>query len=350
MPRRARIALAVVALTIVAAGCRSGGSGGEPSTCVTPPPSGAGGCGFTPTTLKVGLGYIPSVQFAPFYLAQQAGYYRDAGLEVTFENKIDPDLVTLVGQGALDLGVADGTSVIPAVSQGIPIKYVATIYGTYPSIVFAKASSGITSAADLEGKTIGIPGKYGSSWIMLQALLDSAGLTPDDATIVEYPDFGQGVAVQQGAVDAATGFANNEPVQLELAGTEAVVLHVDDIVPLPGPGLIVGTTTLDAKHDAIAQFISATLRAMEVIAVEPSTGVDAAIAAVPELASNRAAQVAILDATIATWAPPGGGPNDFGAIDRAGWEASVELLVTLGMVANPVDVERLVDEIGLPVE
>ena len=71
---------------------------------------------------------------------------------------------------------------------------------------------------------------------MLQALLESAGLTPDDVTIVEYPDFGQGAAVEQGAVDAATGFANNEPVQLELDGETAVVLQIDDITPLPGPG------------------------------------------------------------------------------------------------------------------
>ena len=49
---------------------------------------------------------------------------------------------------------------------------------------------------------------------MLQALLTSAGLTPDDLEIVLYPDFGQGAAVAQGAVDAATGFTNNEPVQL----------------------------------------------------------------------------------------------------------------------------------------
>jgi NitT/TauT family transport system substrate-binding protein len=311
------------------------------------PPGGASSSADA-VTLKVGLGYIPSIQFAQFYLAQQAGYYREAGLEVTFENKIDPDLVTLVGQGALDIGVADGTSVVPAVSQGIPIKYVTTIYGTYPSIVFAKASSGIASAADLEGKRIGIPGKYGSSWIMLQALLNSAGLTPDDVTIVEYPDFGQGIAVGADAVDAATGFANNEPVQLELSGTEAVVLHVDDIVPLPGPGLIVGTATLDAKHDAIAQFRSATLRAMEEIAADPSKGVEAAIVAVPELASTRATQEAILDATIATWAPPGGGPDDFGTIDRDGWAATVDLLVTLGIVANAMSVDQLVDAIGLP--
>ena len=124
-----------------------------------------------PTPLTVGLGYIPSVQFAPFYLAQQRGCYAEAGLDVTFENKIDPDLVTLVGQGAIDIGVADGTSVIPAVSQGIPIRYIATIYGTYPSIVFAKASSG-SPRPPTSPEEDRHPGKYGSSWMMLQALLD----------------------------------------------------------------------------------------------------------------------------------------------------------------------------------
>jgi NitT/TauT family transport system substrate-binding protein len=108
------------------------------------PPTPHGDPTAPPTQLNVGLGYIPSVQFAPFYLAQQAGYYRDAGLEVTFENKIDPDLVTLVGQGAIDIGVADGTSVIPAVSQGSRSVHRDDLR-TYPSIVFAKASSGITT-------------------------------------------------------------------------------------------------------------------------------------------------------------------------------------------------------------
>ena len=109
---------------------------------------------------------------------QQNGYYADAGLDVEFQNKIDPDLITLVGQGSIDVGIGDGTSVIPAVSNGIPVAYVATIYGKFPNIVFAKASSGITTAADLKGKKVGIPGRYGSGWIMLQALLKSAG--PDD--------------------------------------------------------------------------------------------------------------------------------------------------------------------------
>jgi NitT/TauT family transport system substrate-binding protein len=331
MPRRA-IVVIVAAITLLAA-CGPGGSSTAPSEGVV--------------DLKVGLGYIPSVQFAPFYYADQQGYYTDAGHKVTFENKIDPDLVTLVGQGALDLGVADGTSVIPAVSQGIPIRYVSTIYGTFPSIVFAKTSSGITSAADLAGKKIGIPGKYGSSWIMLQALLDSAGLKPDDVTIVEYPDFGQGVAVQQGAVDAATGFTNNEPVQLERTGIKATVLHVDQIVALPGPGLIAGTSTLQSRKAAVAAFVAATLRAMEEIAATPKVGLDAAVTAVPELASDRDAQAAILDATIATWHDPTGA-KPFGSIDRNGWQASVTLLTKLGLVPNPVTVDGLVQEVGIP--
>jgi len=302
------------------------------------------------TDLKVGLGYIPSVQFAPFYYADQQGYYKDAGLSVSFENKIDPDLITLVGQGGLDLGVADGTSVIPAVSQGIPIKYVATIYGTFPSIVFAKSTSGIKAAADLKGKKIGIPGKYGSSWIMLQALLDSAGLKPSDATIVEYPDFGQGAAVQAGAVDAATGFTNNEPVQLELSGSKAVVLHVDDVVALPGPGLIVGSTTLGTKRDAVEAFVAATLRAMTEIAAQPSLGLDAAIKAVPELgkdATTRATQEKILAATIATWSPVDGG-GSFGTIDEQGWKDSIAYLTKLGLVPNPVTVDQLVEKDLMP--
>jgi putative riboflavin transport system substrate-binding protein len=353
MPRRAIALFATLALAI--AGCGPNGSS-QASTCATPPPTGPGGCGSQPsgaptiTELKVGLGYIPSVQFAPFYYAQQQGYYKDAGLNVTFENKIDPDLVTLVGDGALDLGVADGTSVIPAVSQGIPVTYVATIYGTFPSIVFAKASTGIKTAADLKGKKIGIPGKYGSSWIMLQALLDSAGLKPSDATIVEYPDFGQGTAVQAGAVDAATGFTNNEPVQLQLSGSTPVVLHVDDVIALPGPGLIVGAGALSGKSDAVAAFVNATLRAMTEIAAEPSLGLEAAIKAVPELGKDeatRATQQAILAATIATWSPADGG-GTFGAIDEQGWKDSIAYMTKLGLVPNPVTVDQLVRKDLMP--
>jgi NitT/TauT family transport system substrate-binding protein len=312
----------------------SGSPSGAPSG--TPPAS----------PLTVGLGFIPSVQFAPYYLAEQDGLYRDAGLEVTFQHEADPNLVTLVGQGAVDVGNADGTSVIPAVSQGIPIRYVFTVYARFPSVVFAKAETGITTPADLDGRRLGIPFRAGSSWIMLQALLDSAGLDPQDLEIVEFPDFGQRVAVEEGVVEAATGFVNNEPVRMRLAGEQVTVLSVDDITPLPGPGLIVGERTLAEKRDALHGFVAATREAMELIIADPQRGLEAAIVRVPELADEREAQLAVLEATIATWTSDYTREHGLGAIDRDAWEVSVEFMGTLpgGLVPNPVAVDDLVSE------
>ena len=348
-------ALALIALLVSA--CATAGSSGSPAAAspsvATPSASAAAASGSAAnngpkTHLVVGLGYIPSVQFAQFYLAQQAGYYQEAGLDIEFQNKIDPDLITLVGQGAIDLGIGDGTSVMPAVSQGIPIRYIATIYGQFPNILFAKASSGIASAADLKGKKIGTPGRYGSGWIFLQALLGTANLTVNDVEIVEYPDFTQRAAVEQGAVDAATGFSNNEPVQLERSGTKTVVLHVDDSVPLPGPGLIAGTKTLDAKHDAIAGFVAATLRAMNEIKANPAAGLDAAVKAVPELASDREGQAAVLAATVESWSGPAQQAHGLGAIDQAGWTTSIGFMDKLKLLPKPVTTDDLVRSDLLP--
>jgi NitT/TauT family transport system substrate-binding protein len=299
-----------------------------------------------PTSLRVGLGFIPSVQFAQFYLADAAGYYADAGLEVTFENKIDPELITLLGQGAVDIGMADGTSLIPAVSQGIPVVYGATVYGGFPNVVFSRADSGIETVADLEGRRIGIPGRFGSSWIMLQALLATEGLTPDDVEIVSYPDFGQGVAVAQGQVDAATGFANNEPVQLALEGIEVNVLSVDEVAPLPGPGLATGASTLKEKPEALRAFVAATVRAMEDIADDPQVGLQAAFERVPELASDPDTQLAILEATIDTWNSSYADANGLGAIDREAWQSGLEIMTQLpdSVVTTPLTVDDLVTD------
>jgi NitT/TauT family transport system substrate-binding protein len=332
--RRWRVLLAGL-LVIATSACQGGGSG---STA----PSAAGSGEATP--LVVGLGYIPSVQFAPFYLAQQRGYYSDAGLAVTFENKIDPDLVTLVGQGAVDIGIADGTSVIPAVSQGIPIRYVATIYGKFPNVVYAKASSGISTAADLRGRSVGTPGKYGSGWIMLEALLDSAGLSTSDVNVQLYPDFGQAAALTQGVVDAATGFANNEPVVLERSGTPVTVLSVDSSVPLPGNGLIAGTATIAGKGPALAAFVAATLRAMADIRANPAVGLAAAVARIPDLGKDQATQLAILEATIALWSTDG-------SINSAAWQRTEQFMAGLPdapFSGSPPPVASLVDTSLLP--
>jgi NitT/TauT family transport system substrate-binding protein len=181
---------------------------------------------------------------------------------------------------------------------------------------------------------------------MLQALLGSAGLTTEDLEVELYPTFGQLGALQQDAIDAATGFRNNEPVQLRLAGEDVTVLAVDDITPLPGNGLITGAATLGAKKDALKAFVAATLRAMAEITADPQVGLEAAIVRIPELAADRETQLAVLRATIEIWESPYTREHGLGAIDRDAWEQTIEFMRTLpgGIGPGEVAVDQLVTE------
>src|SRR5579859_6881491 len=78
-------------------------------------------CGSTASaslpTLTVGLTYIPDVQFAPFYVADALGYYRQAGINVTFRHGIETNEFALLAAGKEDAIFAGGDEVIEARSS-----------------------------------------------------------------------------------------------------------------------------------------------------------------------------------------------------------------------------------------
>ena len=82
--------------------------------------------------IRLLLSYRPDVQFAPFYVAQQEGYFERAGLDVTIEHADGGDLIRLVADGQADFGVADATDVMIARTSGIPVKYISTLYQLFP--------------------------------------------------------------------------------------------------------------------------------------------------------------------------------------------------------------------------
>jgi NitT/TauT family transport system substrate-binding protein len=175
------------------------------------------------------LGFQPDVQFAPFYLAQQAGYFADAGLEVTIKHS--DDVIRLVADGQAEVGVADATDVMIARTTGIPIKYVSTLYDRFPVVLIGAPDVVPAHPAELAGLRIGTPGRFGSSWHALLALLDAGGLTAEDVTIREYPQFNQVEGLLNGDVDLITGFRANEPLRLEAQALEVELMTVDDFAP-----------------------------------------------------------------------------------------------------------------------
>jgi len=290
-----------------------------------------------PVTLL--LGFQPDVQFAPFYLAQQAGYYAGAGFNVTIQYKSDADLVRLVGSGQAQIGVADATDVMISRTKGIPIKYVATVYSLFPVALIGPKGRVPATPSGLAGKRIGTPGRYGSSWHALLAVLRAGGLTPADVTIREYPQFNQVDGLLHGDVDLITGFRNNEPLRLAAQGMQTDLMTVEQIAPLPGPGIIAGDKLLASDPALVRAFVAATVRAQAAIAADPQKGLDAAVVAVPTIASDRTTALAVLKATVELWR--GGGAAPTGAIDASVWASGYQTMRRLGFIDGSVPLSKM---------
>jgi NitT/TauT family transport system substrate-binding protein len=286
--------------------------------------------------IRLLLSYRPDVQFAPFYVAQQEGYFERAGLDVTIEHADGGDLIRLVADGQADFGVADATDVMIARTSGIPIKYISTLYQSFPVAIIGPSGSVPSDPAGLAGKSIGTPGRYGSSWIALLALLDAGGLTADDVTIREYPQYDQVDGLLNGDVDFITGFRNNEPLRLEAAGMATDQLTIDDIAPLPGPGLIVGDTLSEADPALVTAFATAVAEAQAAVIADPEAGLQAALVEVPTIVEDVDTARAVLLATVDLWAradSPG-----VGWIDPELWASGYQTMVDLEFIDGSVPV------------
>ena len=285
------------------------------------------------------LGFRPDVQFAPFYLAQQEGFYADAGLEVTIEHQQAPEVQRLVADGQAEFGVADATDVMIARTAGVPIRYVSTLYQAFPVALIGEASVVPDEPAGLAGLRIGTPGRFGSSWHALLALLAAGGLIEDDVTIREYPQFNQVDGLTNGDVDLITGFRNNEPLRLEARGMEVGLLTVDDVAPLPGPGVIVGDELLDSDPELVAAFARATASAQAAVIDDPDLGFAAAQEAVPTIAEDPEVARAVLEATVELWA---GDAFAEGVLDVDLWEAGYEKMRSLGFIDGSVPMDEMI--------
>lgn len=290
----------------------------------------------TASNITIGMGYIPNVQFAPYYVAAQRGYYRAAGLNVTFNYALSYNLLELVGSGKMDVANADGTDTIVAVSKKVPLVYVMSEYQKFPVCIFAQAKEKIHTVADLRGKSIGIPGKYGSIYVGLLAALHAAKLAESDVR-VQVIGYTQVTAVAAGKVDTAVGYCNNEPLQLQRHGYKITVLAVSDVANLVAPGLVVGKGLLAHNPARVRAFVQATLHGLADTIADPRAAFAICLQqqGLKGLQGSAADdQYAVLLKTISLWHGPNTRAHGLGYSDPAQWSASVRILREIGQLST----------------
>jgi NitT/TauT family transport system substrate-binding protein len=288
-----------------------------------------------PTHIRLPMGFIPNVQYAPFYLAVERGYFAEENLEIEFDYQFETDGVRLVGANELPFALVSGEQVVLARSQGLPVVYVAAWFQKYPIAVVSRAEAGIAAPADLAGKTVGIPGLFGASYVGWQALLASAGLAPEAVTLQEI-GFTQVQWLSQGQGDAVVGYTNNEPIQLAAAAVAVNTLKVSDYANLASNGLMTNEQTIADQPELVRAMLRAMLRGVADAIAEPEAAYTVSQKYVEGLAEADAdVQKQVLAASIDMWRA-----GRLGYSDPAAWQNMNDILVTSGLMAEPIEVEK----------
>ncbi len=285
--------------------------------------------------IRLPMGFIPNVQYAPFYVAVDKGYFRDNNIEIEFDYSFETDGVTLVGANDLQFALVSGEQVLLARAQDLPVVYVLGWWQDYPVGVVAKAEQGIQSPADLKGKRIGLPGLFGANYIGLRALLNEAGLEEDDVTL-DSIGFNQVEALAADQEQAVVIYANNEPIQLAALGYDIDLIQVADFVQLASNGMITNEATIANNPDLVKRILQATLRGLADTLADPDQAFEISKKYVENLdQADQAIQREVLDASIAFWKA-----DQLGYTAPEAWENMHEILLDMGLLSQPLDLKQ----------
>jgi NitT/TauT family transport system substrate-binding protein len=241
--------LLIAVLGLLAAACSSGGDNAS---------SGSSG-GLETSTIT--LGSLPVVDAAPAYIAEKAGYFKQEGLTVKFQQaQGGAALVPSLVSGDIQIAFSNWVSLFLAKSQGIDISVIADGDKAKPGFsgVLTMPNSPIKTPADLAGKKIAVNTLNNIGGLVISAVLQSQGVDPKSIKFVEvgFPDMG--ATLQRGDVDAIWVV---EPFTSAVKGTLNARQIIDPFsgptAALPVGGYAVTKQFADKNPNTVAAFVRA---------------------------------------------------------------------------------------------
>ncbi|MBX6390672.1 MAG: ABC transporter substrate-binding protein [Frankia sp.] len=332
--RGVSVLVASALLTLVACGGDDGG--GEPAAGAS-----------EPRAVTVLLDWDPNPDHVALFSAQSAGYFDEAGLDVTLQPPSDPsDPTKLVSTGTVELGISYEPETIIAAAQGLDVIAVGALVPTALTSIMSTGQSSVRAPADLAGATVATAG-LATQDAFLKTILAGNDIDPSS---VERVDVGQDLlaAMVAGNVDATLGaFRNVEGVQLAERGLEPTIIPVTEAgVPDYAELVVIAKASRLAEDSAYQQlvrdFLAALARGNADVLADPAKATEVITAAAdgydPQILPK------MVDATVELLDNPAG----FGHQDVASWQAFADWMLAEGLIETAVQASDVVTNDYLP--
>lgn len=287
------------------------------------------------THIRLPMGYIPNVQYAPFYAAVEKGFFEEYGIELEFDYSYETDGVALVGANEIQFSVVSGEQVPIARAEGLPIVYVMAWYEKYPIAVISKTEQNVKIPQDLAGKRVALPGPFGANYVGLRALMGEVGLQESDI-IMESVGFNQVEVLAADTTEVIVGYSANEPVQLKAQGYDLDVILVSDYLNLVSNGLITNEITLAENPELVERFVSAILKGIQFAVENPEEAFQICFNYVEGLeGADQDVQFDVLKASLELYQT-----DPYGYSRPEAWENMQQVLLQMGLMKMEIDLEE----------
>ena len=216
-------------------------------------------------TVDLRVAYMPNMgSNSLLATALNMGYFEQMGLNVTLtEFQGGPQEIAAMASGDIDISqIGHGAHALCIEGQAKIFHLDCT---SLADAVVANTDKGISSIADLKGKTIAVSSGT-SAEIILNLALASAGLTQDDVTLVEMDANGMVSAMVSGGVDACATWSPSTMTIANALGDKALTLATNndyvDQVTFPS-SFITTEKFANENHDVLVRFSRALLKAQD---------------------------------------------------------------------------------------
>lgn len=276
-----------------------------------------------------------------FLVAHDQGFFRDAGLDVAITaGKGSANTAQLVANKAVQIGFADGYAASIGISKGMNIKTIGSIYRRNPSAIMVKASSGIKSPKDLEGKTVAMVASSGQfqQW---PAFVKGAGLDASKINIVSLAPPSLGPALIDDKVDAIGAYVQSYVPIIEIRGKAPVrsFWFSDYGVNVVANGIIAHEDLIKNDAALLQAFVPAAIKGFLYGRQHP----DEAAATVKKYSPT--VDVAIIkrefEVSWNTWVTPNTKGKPLGWGSDADWASTIAVLKQYGGVSAPLQTSQL---------